>query len=349
MQSVTGEIGYGGRSQQCLHNETWLAVICEFEAIRYQKEGNRALAGEFKAAALRALRNIDTWLSKNPILHIKNRFPIHSRYGCENYSYFDKYMITTSSILYAAYSVCDESIAASSLPDTAPCIFRTSDHFHKLFLKAGGYAIELDTAADPRYDASGLGRIHRAGAPSTVCLSLPCPPTPSQKLTFDLTDTPALSLCPAVPKNGKWISAATSETTYEILDLSQTEIAARAVLCCTLKSGETFRLDHTVSENGVEITVRGEGDFAYFLPAFLFDGENRSETVLDGNRLTVRSPAFDGWQCRYTANGEITDAGFTACNRNGHYRAFAAKGTGELHVTMEIVRDPGASAEIGKA
>ena len=93
MQSVNGEIPFGGRSAQFVHNETHLAVIYEFEACRYAKEGNCELAGQFKAGVQKALDNIELWLSYHPISHVKNRFPLESKYGCEKYAYFDKYMI----------------------------------------------------------------------------------------------------------------------------------------------------------------------------------------------------------------------------------------------------------------
>ena len=40
-------------------------------------------------------------------------------------------------------------------------------------LKFGEYFAEYDTNADFHYDANGLGRIHRLGAPSAICLSVP--------------------------------------------------------------------------------------------------------------------------------------------------------------------------------
>lgn len=82
MQSPNGEIPYGGRSNQFLHNEPWLCIIYEYEAKRYAREGNFTLAAKFKAAADRALSVTDLWLSKNPIRHIKNRYPTETKYGC---------------------------------------------------------------------------------------------------------------------------------------------------------------------------------------------------------------------------------------------------------------------------
>lgn len=196
MQSPNGEIPFGGRSNQFLHNEAWMMLLFEYEARRYAKEGNMELAIQFKSAIARALDVTEAWLDKNPIRHIKNRFPTKTKYGCENYAYFDKYMITVASNLYGAYLLCDDSIPTVAAPDHETVAFQTSFHFHKLFLKSGGYALEFDTNADPHYDANGLGRVHREGAPSTICLSCPCPATPNY--TVDVEQSFAFSMCSAI-------------------------------------------------------------------------------------------------------------------------------------------------------
>lgn len=83
-QSPNGELPFGGRSNQFLHNEPWMATVFEYEACRYAREGNLTLAKEFKAGALRALAVTEEWLSRVPIRHIKNRFPTETGYGCED-------------------------------------------------------------------------------------------------------------------------------------------------------------------------------------------------------------------------------------------------------------------------
>ena len=133
MQSPNGEIPFGGRSNQFLHNEAWMMLLFEYEARRYAKEGNMELAIQFKSAIARALDVTEAWLDKNPIRHIKNRFPTKTKYGCENYAYFDKYMITVASNLYGAYLLCDDSIPTVAAPDHETVAFQTSFHFHKLF------------------------------------------------------------------------------------------------------------------------------------------------------------------------------------------------------------------------
>ena len=70
-------------------------------------------------------------------------------------------MITTASFLYTGYLMCDEALPAAQEASAAPALIKTSRYFHKVFMKCGEYFVEVDTDADPHYDASGLGRLHR--------------------------------------------------------------------------------------------------------------------------------------------------------------------------------------------
>ncbi len=329
MQSPNGEVPFGGRSSQFVHNEALLMSILEYEAKRYAREGS-LLAGRFKAAAQRAVAVTTHWLSKRPIRHIKNRFPTETGFGCEHYAYFDKYMITVASNLYAAYLICDDTIQAVG-EDITPCVAATAPNFHKLFAKAGGYGIELDWNGDPHYDASGLGRVHRAGAPAAICLSCPCPAAPVYKVDVEPM---ALSLCAALPEKDGWVLAADSAT-YTQLDSSADEKTANMTLRCNFPDSRSVTENYTVSENGVAITMQGTGEIGYILPAFAFDGEACPTITAEGKTLTV---SYGGWLCCYTTDGALIDLNKTAANRNGHYKAFLAKGQNTLHINITITK-----------
>lgn len=333
MQSSNGEMAYGGRSNQFLHNEAWMTAIFEYEAQRYEKEGNTELAMTFKSAIARALDVTEVWLDKKPIRHIKNRFPTETKYGCESYAYFDKYMITAASNLYAAYLLCDDSIPTVVAPDHEPVTFQSSCYFHKLFLKSGGYALEFDTNADPHYDANGLGRVHRAGAPSAICLSCPCPAEPIY--TVDVENPLPFSLCPAIRTNECWTFGAAESNKYKVLESQTDQDGASATLLCTFGNGKTIREHYTVNENGVSLIVEGDGEIGYTLPAFCFDGEDYPPIIADNTSLTV---SYEGWICRYTTNGTILDLNEIAANRNGHYRIFVATSKNTLNVKIEITK-----------
>ena len=116
-----------------------MAILMEFEANRYYREGDLVLASAFKRAAKKAIDSITYWLSKTPIRHVKNRYPTETGYGCEKYAYFDKYMITVASFLYVANLICNDEIPASPADLDTCYTLETSRSFHKLFLRAGDY------------------------------------------------------------------------------------------------------------------------------------------------------------------------------------------------------------------
>lgn len=334
MQSTTGEIPYGGRSAQFLYNEALLAIVCEYEASRYAREGDPVTAARFKQAIARALDHIALWLDHTPMSHAKNFFPVESKVGCEKYAYFDKYMITTASYLYAAYLLCDDEISAQGAMEPRADTYATSAHFHKLFLRAGDYFLEFDTDADPHYDASGLGRIHRRGAPSTICLSVPCTATPNY--TVNVENAVPLSLCAGVLVGGTWNFACENGVKHEIVSYQAQDGTATAEIVNRFAEDRIVRTNYAVSDAGVKITVRGAGEIGYLLPAFDFDGAVYTAMTYDAHRLEI---AYHGWVCRYTTDGEIADTGNLAANRNGHYRVFSARGRGTVRVKIEILKE----------
>lgn len=324
MQSITGEIAFGGRSNQFVHNEGMLTIIFEYEANRYAKEGNFELAGKFKAAIERAMQVTEYWLAKDPIRHIKNRFPTETKYGCEKYAYFDKYMITTASHIFSAYMICDDSIPTGEYDDSDSC-FKTREHFHKLFMRSGGYFLEFDTDADPHYDSSGLGRVHRHSAPSPICMSLPCTDSPKYKLCTE--EKYRASLCPGKILDGEYVFTCDIDEKIETIDYSHNY----AILDYPLG----LRTEYATSADGVTVTVTGDGQLLHMLPAFAFDGEDETEILLDNNILQIK---YEGWICQYTSNGVIKELGKTARNRSGFYKLFYAEANSELKVKIEILK-----------
>lgn len=323
MQSITGEIAFGGRSNQFVHNEGMLAIIFEFEANRYAQMGDLETAGKFKAAVNRAIEITEYWLEKEPIRHIKNRFPTETRYGCEKYAYFDKYMITAASHLFSAYMICDDSIPATDFDDSDTC-FMTSKRFHKLFMRSGGYFLEFDTDGDPHYDTSGLGRVHRYGAPSALCMSLPCAHEPKYKVGTDAKCS--ASLCPGKIINGEPYFTCDSDEKVSVIDYSSNY--------ATLDYPLGLRADYKINSGGVTVTVSGEGRILHLLPAFSFDGEKDTKITLQDKTLEIE---YEGHVCRFTTDGIIRNLGKTANNRNGYYRLFYAEKQDSLTIKIELL------------
>ena len=236
-------------------------------------------------------------------------------------------MITAASFLYMAYIMCDDEIQPSER-DTSARDFETSDHFRKYFMSFGDYSLEFDLDGDPHYDASGLGRLHRFGAPSAICMSGSCPSEPRFNLGGNALT--AFSICPAIKREGRWITSA--DVKHAVTEQRMSGYCAYCALDCNIV-GEAVRAEYTITEKGVDIKVSGEGTVGLMLPAFDFDGENYTEISADANSLSVK---YEGYVCRYETDGLVEDIGTTAYNRNGHYRCFAAFGKNMVNVIISV-------------
>ena len=332
MLSVTGEMPYGGRSNQFLHNESHVALMMEYYASRFARKGEMEMAGKFRAAAVRAQEHIASWLALKPISHVKNRFPIESKYGCEEYAYFDKYMITAASFLYVAYRFCDDSIPVGELDDRTGMTWQTSDHFHKLFFRAGDYFAEYDYKADFHYDCNGLGRLHKKGIPSELCISAPCPMNPSYAV--DLKKPYHLSISPCVFSDGKWNYGTMKKVRHTVKTHQAAGETASAEIETVFPNGKKLLTSYTLDKNGMKIKTTGADTLRCLLPVFRFNGKDHTQVTLNGNVLEVK---FNGAVCRYTViNGNILDLKRPARNRNGHYDTFAAEGGDGLTVQITL-------------
>ena len=329
MLSACGEIPFGGRSNQFLHNHTFYAAACEWYANRFRAKGDVLAEARFRLAAREAVEALREWLALRPMRHIKNFYPLEgtergSGIGCESYAYFNKYMVTMGSWAMLGWMFADERPRMPSedvLAEAAkkpPLGFATTPDFHWVFLRAGDYSAQFDYNADWHYDCDGLSRIHRRGAPATIFMSVPCAkkPGPGYKLEFPNYET--FSMIPAGAKT--------------LVPAGSGHDATSAWANWT--AGET-EWKCRLTEKGLESTLTGPGHVALRLPAFAFDGANRTEIVQKGKTLAI---CYRGWTCMYTTDGEIVDVGKEFCNRNGRYRAFEARGEKSLSVSVAIVR-----------
>ena len=331
MQSVTGEIPFGGRSAQFMHNECTEAALLEFYASYFAKKGDMKKAGQFKRAASLAAENVLYWFDSAPMKHVKNRYSIESKVGCEAYAYFDKYMITAASMAYVAYLYSDDSVTeAETCPATkGGYVAKTSDRFHKYFLNKGGYFVEIETDSDKHYEGSGVGRVQKLGAPPQICLSSGFADHPSY--ITDGKNWHSLSLCSSCLIGETVYLGAHGVYTVDKFEARDGE--CYAALTCRIAdvvTNETL----TVSEKGVTLTARADADkVGIEIPAFAFDGLEKTHIKMTDRVLTVE---YKGYVCRYTTSGRLVDLGEEICNRNGKYRRFRAEGESKVSVSITI-------------
>lgn len=325
LQSVTGEIPFGGRSNQFLFNEPVLCACLETAAVRFARRGDREMAEKCRGAAMLAAKNAIKWLNRTPLTHTKSGYDPDGMIGCEDYGYFNKYMITAASNAYLAYLFADDSILPAAPPaETGGYVARTGPDFHKTVLNAGGYFAEYDTAADDHYDASGLGRVHRAGCPSVLCLSVPFP-AHSVYRTEGENPEPMSICCWADGELG-------AAGQYTLVSQQASPERAEAVFSCCLPSGAQVTERCAVTASGVELTKDGE-DGGFTVPVLDSDGRNGTDIRVTPREIRV---TYGGWVCIYRYDGELLSGTEDYFNRNGRYRVYRTRGK-RLHIELRQV------------
>lgn len=331
MQSVTGELAFGGRSNQCIHNEMMQANYYELRATLLKRKGDLDKAGIFKAAAKKAAEACMLWL-REPMSHIKNHFDPDLQLGCEGYAYFNKYMITVASNAYLAYFVADDSIKPTVAPaDMGGFVAETGEDFHKVFMNAGGYFLEFDCNADTHYDAGGLGRVHKKDCDSRVCLSVPFP---AGKTNYKL-ETPnkhPLSICCFKNTADGLVCSAEGGVKHVLISKNECNSRCTAIFDCVLNEKRLFTEKCTVSSSGVDIAFSGADGI--LVPAFLFDGAQKTDIIVSDGQIVIK---YNGSFCKYTFKGEPQDYG-VFFNRNGRYRAYSIA-TDKLHIEMGDINE----------
>lgn len=320
-QSVTGEMPYGGRSMQCLHNEMWLAADFEYHATRL-KYINPALAGRFKMAAQLAYENM-LWSLEHYNSHVKNCYPPIKNYGCESYAYFDKYMVTAASAAYMAYLLADDEIEPSQLREKY-CVSPTKN-FHKIFVKAFDWFVEIDTDADYHYDANGIGRIHKKDCPPTIALSVPFPGKEALYYTENKNSVP-MSLCCFVERGKKTFYGSVFEpngsATMETKDCI-------SVLFERRMGDIDFEETYTVTKDSLVLSHNAGENAGFMLPVISFDGKNYSLITQTKSEISVK---YMNHICTYSFVGRIAED-YNFYNRNGEYKVYKVY-TDSVTITM---------------
>lgn len=166
MQSPWGELPAGGRSAHHQWNEAQQAAVFEIHAAKALKQGDRQLAGIYKRAARLSLASMQRWVRPSGEMQIiKNWIDPKERFGYERYSSHSQYNLLPMSMLAVACAYAESTSDIQEHPapaDLGGFVFEIPE-LHKIFANAGGSYVEIDTKADPHYDATGLIRIHFPG------------------------------------------------------------------------------------------------------------------------------------------------------------------------------------------
>ncbi len=341
-QSSTGEFPFGGRSNQQNFVEVSFAIVCLFEARRWAGMGDMLMAGAFMRAAGLALRAIEKYLRHSPIYFNKNLFPPETQHGRQrSYGFYGAYSLLIASQIGFASLMADETIASMACPaERGGYVFIPTASFHKIFANCGGTHLEIDTNADFKYDATGLGRVHFRGCPAELCLSSP------------ITATPGYLTCvPPAPENivigpgrqGHWLAGWNGEqlrTTVRVTAATPERVAfsveyehAGDVIC------ESYEL--LPGALNLQIDQQTDLPLEFRMPLLKTDGAEIAETTALAHGFEV---VYRGCVCKIeclTPDTNIRLEEFEAPNRNGIYNVARFSTAGrrlQFHISARQLR-----------
>jgi hypothetical protein len=331
--SPDGLAPFGGRSAALNFQECIFAAIGELEARRY-RDHNPRLAGAFKRHARLGVKNVLRWFEMEPHRHIKNGFPPEQMHGCEAYAGYAVYSCFAASCLGLAALFADESITEAATPaEIGGYVVRFSPAFHKVIASAGLTQIEIDTAADPKYDATGLGRFTAASIPIELGLGMPFPATPNFNLPAELKPTQPLAIGPAWKVGDHWVSlAGLSEGLSSTLTIEDESLAG-VRFHIEYRHGETvIRESYKLIDRwltlavSVEVAGRPPERIRMTVPRLKSNGRPTAEPMSGDEVYVIYEPQCGGREEKPVAN------------RHGIYRplTFEREG-GEAKVQLRFV------------
>jgi len=349
-QSPTGQMPFGGRSNQYQHNEAMAAFILEYEARRYAAGGDPARAGIFKRAARRAALAVAPWIiESDPPRSLKNRFPLDKPYGHNMANLYTVYSLLAANLFGLAWHISDDSIEERPTPpELGGYVLATGAAFHRVFATAGGYGIEVDLAAEPTQDATGLGRVHRVGVPSWAGVSSPMAKSPKYVVPAGLERTVA-AIGPAwLGQDGCWRSLAENEEAdvgYEVTILQEkADRAEFRVVYPVCGGGGRVAETYSLSSGGVEVKsqvfVPGASRFRFIVPLPETDGQEMFRIAAAERELSAECAAGSfRATCHAPDDARAEILPLRTSNRNGIFRlgAFESASSG-FRVRLQLAR-----------
>lgn len=339
-QSAAFELPYGGRSNQYLFNESLIASCCEYEAVRQKAKGNMKLAGAYKRAAHLAVMSIDRWLKAKK--HIKNMYE-SDLIGTESYGYYSKYMVTMASFMAIGCLFVDDTIPEQPCPaEVGGYIIETTDRFNKIFANCGGYSIEIDTDADFHYDCTGLGRIHKAGVPTELALSVPCTKHPGYTLP-DGCDNENLSIGVGFKNDNGDITYVSdlSDIDHTTTVLKQDKEEVKFKVQYTGAEFPAICETYTLTSRGLklEAEVKDAPQVFVRVPLLVSTGDKQQAvtTSIEAGADQVKCSAM-GHSYNVKTDGSLSVSGKRRGNRNGVY-TYADINKSGSKITLDIALD----------
>jgi hypothetical protein len=350
MESPAGELPTGGRSAHHQWNEAAEAVTFEIGCARAKGAGDVAMARAFKRGAHLALGSLLRWRRPSGEMQIvKNWVDPKEQFAYEGYSAHSQYNLLPAAMLVLAHEQAakTENVAEGPAPaDVGGYVLDVRERFNKVFANAGGTYVELDTAADPHYNATGLLRVHAKGVDPQI--------GPSDALTAEaVSKYPAASprttaAVGAAWKNaaGEWVRLAEfgsgklppaelrverEEATHVRFDVRYTGLP---------KGGPGSVTEHYALAPG-RVTQTSEltgysGPVRLIVPLLVDDGREKSKVEVSGRTIAL---TLGGSTVSYTAAeaGKVSVEDALYPSRNGWYRLGVAEFPGGVSKAAWVI------------
>ncbi len=349
MQSPQGEVPCGGRSGLHQWNEAAQAALFEMQARRLMRRGDHAAAGAAKRAAHLSLQAVRRWVrSSGEVWIVKNRFDPSLRHGYEPYSFHSQYNLLTAAHLALAYLAAEDRILERPCPaETGGFAFILAPAFHKLFANASGFYAEMETAADRRYNPSGILRVHHPRLEPQLISD-----GATAKAVFGLAGQPAadVALSPGWRgADGTWFSLAEldaqalGETELRIDHMSPERVECEIVTRGALPGGATgIRQSLFLTPTLLTLTATVDGDVfgvRQTCPLLLNDGLESHSIEAGPRSVALRTPRGSGFlfEAAGPSAAAVTRLGLKAPTRAGLVDAAQAETSGK---TLRCVLRP---------
>jgi hypothetical protein len=354
--SPEGFCPYGGRSAAFNFREAILTALCELEARRY-KASDPILAGAFKRQAHLSFLSVQRWLAEmKPWRHTKNAFPPEAAHGGDSYSTYSVYSLLAASFLGLAAVFADDVIPEQPCPsEIGGFAFELAPAFHKLFANCRGTSVEIDTAADQHYDATGLGCFAVEGVPIELGLGMPFA-APALKW-----GKPAIGMAPDVrqpvtpvaigpswpsgePSGEMWTSLAglSQGLTSRLTVLEETSTAVGFEV--SYSQGNTAVVEHYRLEQGtvairsrVTVSRKPASKLRFTVPLLVTDGASKAE--IEGPEAGVARASYLGhlYEVRFDPKAKAAIGEELYANRHGVYRSLILESDGgEIAVELKL-------------
>lgn len=332
LQSPWGELPAGGRSAHHQWNEAQQCVTFEIHAAKSKAAGETARAAAFKRAAHLSLSSIRRWIRPGGDLQIvKNWVDPQVRHGYESYSYHSQYNLLALAMLAMAFEHAAATEGLAEGPSPADCggfVFAI-DGLHKIIANGGGTYVEIDTAGDHRYDATGLIRIHRKGVPPQLGLSDSLLAASSYTTPIDAPLTTGIGVS-WQDSTGTWRTLGEMNPTSAVMT-PLIESPGRVAFDVTYSGGLTgigSVVEHyLLTPAGLQLTTEipgYNGPLRCVWPVLSHDGRTASTIAVNGRTVSVSQ---GGAAQTFTAPGaqSVTVATAEYSNHNGSARLATAE------------------------